>query len=149
MATNGYAIGCDLDGTLCDTQWREVHAQRRDWNAFHAGMVQDSPSAAVLLVVRSFISHGVPVVYFTGRPERYRAATTEWLEHHFVDSAHLYMRPDEDKRTDAELKAAQYQQFKDACPDLVLMFVMEDRDRVVAMWRDLGVPCFQVRPGAY
>ena len=30
-----------------------------------------------------------------------------------------------------------------------LIAVFEDRDRVVAMWRDAGVPCFQVAPGDF
>jgi hypothetical protein len=30
-----------------------------------------------------------------------------------------------------------------------LTAVFDDRDKVVAMWRAAGVPCFQVAPGAF
>ena len=28
-------------------------------------------------------------------------------------------------------------------------FVLDDRDQVVEMWRDMGLPCFQVAPGDF
>jgi hypothetical protein len=30
-----------------------------------------------------------------------------------------------------------------------LVAVFDDRDKVVAMWRSMGVPCFQVAPGDF
>lgn len=30
-----------------------------------------------------------------------------------------------------------------------LTAVFDDRDKVVAMWREAGVPCFQVAPGEF
>jgi hypothetical protein len=30
-----------------------------------------------------------------------------------------------------------------------IAFVVEDRDKVVAMWRELGLTCFQCQPGTY
>ena len=32
---------------------------------------------------------------------------------------------------------------------IVFDLAFDDRDRVVAMWREEGVPCFQVAPGDF
>lgn len=143
-----YAIGCDLDGTLCDVTWRQHHAKLRQWDAFHGGIPNDTPHMPVLLVVRSFLSHGTPVVFFTGRPERYRADTVRWLEENYLPANYLFMRADLDRRQDTVVKEEQYRLYQQQY-GWPLMFVLEDRNAVVAMWRSLGVPCFQVREAQY
>ena len=34
-------------------------------------------------------------------------------------------------------------------PEYEVLFVLDDRDSVVAQWRKMGVSCFQVAPGAF
>lgn len=143
-----YAIGCDLDGTMCDVTWRRAHAVAREWAWFYAGIPDDEPYMPVLLVVHSFLMRGTPIVWFTGRPEQHRAETVRWLEKNYLPTEMLYMRGDTDRRPDTEVKAEQYRLYQQQY-GWPLMFVMEDRDRVVAMWRKLGVSCFQVREGQY
>ena len=59
----------------------------------------------------------------------------------------LRMRGHTDYTPDDQLKRGWLKQARAAglTPDLVF----DDRDRVVAMWREEGIPCFQVAPGAF
>lgn len=146
----GYVI-CDLDGTLCDTRHRDHYARSRQWDHFHECLDLDLSHPAVLILVTLLLDRGMPIVYLTGRPERYRQRTVQWLSNYHVwrTSTHLLMRPDDDHRSDVVSKFDLYHAFADAHEGWRPLFVLEDRDRVVAMWRGLGLTCFQVREGAY
>ena len=147
----GYVI-CDLDGTLCDTRHREHFAQQKQWDQFHAHMSHDKCHPAVLVVVRMLLDRGLPVLYITGRPEQYRMDTLAWLNTYFLwfpNRTHLLMRQDLDHRSDVVYKMEAYQRWAEAHPTWRPLFAMEDRDRVVMMWRGLGITCFQTREGTY
>jgi phosphoglycolate phosphatase-like HAD superfamily hydrolase len=89
----------DLDGTVADVRHRLHHLQRRpkDWSAFFAGIPDDQPLAEGLAVARTLAADH-QLVYLTGRPERHRQATQEWLSRHDVPPGRLVMRRDGDRR---------------------------------------------------
>jgi hypothetical protein len=89
----------DLDGTVADVRHRLHHLQRRpkDWDAFFAGIADDPPLAEGLAVVRT-LADDHELVYLTGRPERYRRATQEWLRRHELPPGRLMMRRGGDRR---------------------------------------------------
>ncbi|UNO43214.1 hypothetical protein [Streptomyces sp. MST-110588] len=98
MATLPLAV-FDLDGTLADTGHRQHFLERRprDWNGFFAAAPQDPPLArGVALALKS--AGTCEVVYLTGRPERCRRDTLEWLDRHGLPQGRLWMRPNEDRR---------------------------------------------------
>ncbi|MER5717919.1 hypothetical protein [Streptomyces sp. NPDC002132] len=89
----------DLDNTLADTSHRQRFLERRprDWNAFFAAAPQDPPiPEGVALAVES--ARECEVVYLTGRPERCRRDTLEWLARHGLPDGRVYMRRDDDRR---------------------------------------------------
>ncbi|MGV9889196.1 phosphatase domain-containing protein [Streptomyces sp. NPDC003395] len=89
----------DLDNTLADTAHRQRFLQRRpkDWDAFFAAAPQDPPLAeGVALAVES--ARECEVVYLTGRPERCRSDTLDWLAAHGLPEGRVYMRRDDDRR---------------------------------------------------
>ncbi|MEU0058222.1 hypothetical protein [Streptomyces sp. NPDC006334] len=89
----------DLDNTLADTSHRQRFLERRprDWNAFFAAAPQDPPiPEGVALAVKS--ARECEVVYLTGRPERCRRDTLEWLARHGLPDGRVYMRRDDDRR---------------------------------------------------
>ncbi|MER5978207.1 hypothetical protein ABT142_17040 [Streptomyces sp. NPDC001857] len=89
----------DLDNTLADTSHRQRFLERRprDWNAFFAAAPQDPPiPEGVALAVES--ARVCEVVYLTGRPERCRRDTLEWLARHGLPDGRVYMRRDDDRR---------------------------------------------------
>jgi hypothetical protein len=99
------------------------------------------------------------IIFCSGRPERTRADTEEWLADNrfrrdigrapypnYTYYNGLYMRKDGDYRRDDIVK----QEILDAHinKDSVL-FVLDDRQSVVDMWRRNGVTCFQVAKGDF
>ncbi|MBM3686942.1 MAG: hypothetical protein FJW85_08095 [Actinobacteria bacterium] len=91
---------CDIDGVLADPGHRLHHVDgtSRDWEAFFAEAGQDP----VIDEGREFViqasSAGDAIVYLTGRPERLRAVTQAWLDHHRLPPGDLIMRGDDDRR---------------------------------------------------
>ncbi|MET9385511.1 hypothetical protein ABZY09_31670 [Streptomyces sp. NPDC002928] len=89
----------DLDNTLADTAHRQRFLERtpRDWDAFFAAAPHDPPIAeGVALAVES--ARECEVVYLTGRPERCRPDTLDWLAAHGLPEGRVYMRRNDDRR---------------------------------------------------
>lgn len=146
----------DLDGTLALIEHRRHYVSdgRRDWPAFYKACVDDVPNEPVIRVME-YLRRFADVWIFSGRSDEVAAQTIDWLAKHtsFMrwDLLHGYvltMREAGDYTPDDELK----KQWLDNM--LVedrqrLAAVFDDRDRVVKMWRDAGVACFQVAPGEF
>ncbi|MGW1721390.1 phosphatase domain-containing protein [Streptomyces sp. NPDC002306] len=89
----------DLDNTLASTAHRQRFLERspRDWAGFFAAAPQDPPIAeGVALAVAS--ARECEVVYLTGRPERCRPDTLDWLAAHGLPEGRVYMRRNDDRR---------------------------------------------------
>ncbi|MFG2602693.1 hypothetical protein ACGFT2_03865 [Streptomyces sp. NPDC048514] len=89
----------DLDNTLADTAHRQHHLESRprDWAAFFAAAPADPPLAeGVALALES--ARECEVVYLTGRPERCRRDTLEWLAAHGLPEGRVHMRGNADRR---------------------------------------------------
>lgn len=139
----------DLDGTICNNTHR-LHILEmlpRDWDRFHSYLHKDTPNEAVVMTMRALQALGIKIALCTGRTETYRDQTIAWLRRHDLAWDRLLMRPEGNKQSDDIVKPA----LADDCgfsPDNVL-FVMEDRDKMVRKWRQIGYVCFQVQEGAY
>ncbi len=89
----------DLDGTLADTAHRQrfLAGRPRDWDAFFAAAPEDPPLArGVELALAS--ARECEVGYLTGRPERCRADTVDWLARQGLPGGRIWMRRDNDRR---------------------------------------------------
>ncbi|WP_030348222.1 MULTISPECIES: nucleotidase [unclassified Streptomyces] len=89
----------DLDNTLADTAHRQhfLTSRPRDWDAFFAAAPQDPPLAEGVALAEE--SAGTcEVVYLTGRPERCRRDTLDWLAAHGLPEGPVHMRSDTDRR---------------------------------------------------
>jgi len=141
----------DLDGTLADASHRRhlVEGDKRYFDKFYDACYGDSPMAATITVARALWS-AHDLWMFSGRTERVAVLTETWLVKH--DIAHLFVRkrfrPEGDYTPDDKLKRQWYWEMDEA-DRARLILTFDDRDRIVAMWRELGVPCFQVAPGAF
>lgn len=143
------AIIVDIDGTLADCSHRVHHLQStpKDWDAFYAGCAHDSTIEGVyhLLSCVEFVGD-IALLFVTGRPERTRVDTEEWLSNR-ISWTKLVMRSNGDRRADDVLKREIYE--RDIAPYYDVLFCLEDRSRVVKMYRSLGVPCLQVAEGDF
>lgn len=134
----------DLDGTLADIRHR-VHFVRdgnRNYDAFFAACVDDVPYTHVISALRAHEDAGHTVEVWSARSDKVRAETMAWLERNGVHPANLtHMRVDGDTTEDAALKRSWLMALPDCDrPDVVY----DDRQRVVDMWREEDIPCFQV-----
>ena len=136
----------DLDGTLADVEHRRHHVAggNRRWDRFFAACVDDAPVEAVILAFRAHQAAGARVEVWSGRSDAVRRETEDWLERHALRPDRLLMRRASDHTPDDTLKES-WLDAADPKPSVVY----DDRDKVVAMWRRRGVPCFQVAPGDF
>lgn len=89
----------DLDNTLAGTAHRQRFLERRprDWDAFFAAAPHDPPlPEGIALVLGS--AEECEIVYLTGRPERCRRDTLDWLAAHGLPAGPVHMRGDADRR---------------------------------------------------
>jgi len=94
----------------------------------------------------SFKDEQRKVIFCSGRPERCREDTEKWLKRHGFNDYALWMREDGDFRRDDIVKQEILDKYLDK--DRV-MFVLDDRQQVVDMWRRNGLQCFQVAEGNF
>jgi phosphoglycolate phosphatase-like HAD superfamily hydrolase len=89
----------DLDNTLADTAHRQRFLERKplDWNGFFAAAPQDPPLAEGVALARES-ARECEVLYLTGRPERCRRDTVDWLAAHGLPEGRIRMRRDNDRR---------------------------------------------------
>jgi hypothetical protein len=95
----------DIDGVVADVRHRLHHLSGRpkNWPAFFAAAADDPPLAEGLRLVHE-LARDHEVIWLTGRPERLRSVTTDWLVGHALPAATLLMRADTDRRPARLLK---------------------------------------------
>lgn len=148
MAIRCYIV--DIDGTVANAAHRVHHIKKspKDWDSFHAGVHLDKPHMHMWTLLRHLQDSGVDFVYVSGRPERNREATLKWLyDHEFPYASALYMRAEKDFRDDSIVKSELLDKLLAEGWSPIMAF--DDRDRVVKMWRERGVPCLQVAEGNF
>ncbi|WP_181804261.1 phosphatase domain-containing protein [Streptomyces shenzhenensis] len=131
----------DIDGVVADVSHRVVHltAAPPDWETFFALAGSDTPlPQGLALVAEVLATH--EVAWLTGRPERIRAVTTDWLSAQGLPTGHLHMRPDGDDRPASVLKSAWLVELARIRPVAV---VVEDDDAVVSALLAAGWPVRQ------
>jgi predicted kinase len=145
---NREAIIIDLDGTLSDTSHRIHHLRgnKPNWHAFFAGIEEDEVNRAVEAAYKMALAANYTILLVSGRPETYRIPSETWLRRHgFTDYFALFMRQVQDQSPDTEVKSKIYDRY--IAPYFDVLFILEDRPRVVQMWRDKDLVCFQVQAG--
>jgi hypothetical protein len=160
----------DLDGTLANIDARRDKATKSngklDWDVFSSSsnIKLDVPNEPVVKMAQMFAENGFNVVIFSGRNDRSFHTTRSWLTHNRIPFQKLIMRPDKflnwgDKIASGNI-ATQEMRFM---PDEILkkhmldlfvdiddvFLVVDDRNKVVDMWRSLGLTVFQVAEGDF
>jgi phosphoglycolate phosphatase-like HAD superfamily hydrolase len=137
----------DIDGTLADVSERIHHVSKKpkNWNAFFAGMAQDKAIHSMVRLCNLLYDSGIQIVLCSGRSEEHRQQTVEWLAQQGVNYHDLLLRKEKDRRSDTEVK----RELLAALDKSKILFVVEDRSRVVEMWRSEGLVCLQCAPGEF
>ena len=135
----------DLDGTLALDKQREHHLLKtpKDWDAWHNECHLDEPHHPIVRLAKDLDVTGHRIEIWSGRSDQVIGLTYLWLADHGLSNFPLRMRKQGDHREDTIIKQEFLAEF--GRPDLVF----DDRQRVVNMWRSLGIVCCQVAPGDF
>ena len=144
----------DLDGTLAlIDKRREVSTKpngKLDWGKFFnsTNIKLDEPNLPVIKMAQLFSEQGFNIVILSGRSNKTETATRSWLSKNKVPFNKLIMRNSETDHftPDWVLKKNMLDENLDI-NDVFL--VVDDRDRVVKLWRSLGLTTFQVAEGNF
>ena len=135
------AILVDMDGTLCI---REGFSNRDPYDWSRAN--EDGACPVVSDIVHRF-SADHTIIILTARPKSAELICRSWLKTNRVPFDHIFTRQDKDFREDSIVKEEIYNQYiKDFWK---VNFVLDDRQRVVDMWRSLGLKTLQVDTGDF
>ena len=142
------AIICDLDGciSLFDHHRGPYEGEK---------CADDDVNPAVQLIlekvrtVDSDVSglNDIDIIFMSGREDKFRPQTLEFLHKTGLVWHKLYMRQTGDMRKDSIIKRELYEtHVKDK---FNIVCILDDRDQTVSMWRSLDLPCFQVNWGKF
>ena len=132
------AIVCDIDGTLAHMHDRSPY----DWSKVGNDMV-DIPIAWLT----SILFRSVSVVLVSGRDASCHKETQDWLAKNGICYTKLIMRKEGDNRPDEIVKEEIFNEH--IRENYNVRFVLDDRNKVVDMWRQLGLKCLQVAEGDF
>ena len=134
----------DVDGTLMNIQHRRHHVAGpdKDWPAFFDAMEFDTINDHVFHLAHALKNDGYGIVVVSGRNERHRQITEKQLAFGKLDYKMLIMRPDDNYDPDFVFKKQVLDKMRESGLDP--QFSVDDRPSVVQMWRENGVPCFDV-----
>lgn len=134
------AIIVDIDGTLANY---EPHRGPHDTSKYHL----DTPHGDVIETVNKLKGAGYDVLVTSGRDAAFFDVTRAWLRVQHVGMDRLIMRPEGDRRKDAIVKHDLYHEHIAGKYNVIMVF--DDRQRVVDMWRAIGLTCAQVNYGDF
>lgn len=132
---------CDIDGTI---------ALRRGRSPYDQSKVLEDAFDPRMNFLLSSLSEKFQIIFLSGRQDtkQCREDTEKWLKDNLrLSEVTLIMRSEGDFRPDDVVKKELYQKYIKDKYNVVCVF--DDRDKVVKMWRNLGLLCCQVYYGNF
>lgn len=129
----------DIDGTLAHGVNRNIFDESR--------VSTDEADRDIIKILRIITLSYTDIVIVSGRTDGCRKDTLQWLEEHGVVPDVLFMRAKEDHRDDTIVKHEIYE--KHISNEWNVIAVFDDRNKVVGMWRKLGLKTLQVQEGNF
>ena len=144
----------DLDGTLAlIDKRRDVSTKsngKLDWDKFFdpSNIKLDVPNPPVVKLAQMLAEDGFTIIIFSGRTDKTKFTTRSWLSNNRIPFHKLVMRDSKINHytPDDILKKDMLDKYIDI-NDVFL--VVDDRQKVVDMWRSLGLTVFQVADGNF
>lgn len=140
------AVIFDIDGTLANNNHRSPY--------YLDSLLADRPIPFVVETLKHYFQQGYRIILVSGRhkgthenPTKHYENTERWLMSNRIPYDKLFMREHNDRRKDDIVKEEIF--WNNIEPYSNVRAAYDDRDRVVAMWRRIGVPCFQVEYGDF
>lgn len=130
----------DLDGTLA----LRVPGGRH-WSDYKR-CGEDLPNDPVMTMVR-VLGAKSKIVIVSGREDCAMAESKDWLTRYSITFDAIFLRRTGDYRGDDVVKREIYERHIKG--KYRVLGVIDDRNKVVDMWRSLGFMCAQVAPGDF
>jgi beta-phosphoglucomutase-like phosphatase (HAD superfamily) len=142
----------DIDGTLAEFDAPRlghlVHGPTKQWQNFHVAMASAPVIAPVARLLHRLRSGGEAIVLCSGRPDGWREETLAWLTTMEIEHDALYLRDrTSDSLSDPEVKQVALNRI--LADGFKPWLVVDDRNNVVAFWRNAGLTCLQCAPGDF
>lgn len=135
-----HCIIVDVDGTLAHNyNGRSFY----DWDRVR----DDTVDLVVKAIVNSYDGLNRRIIVMSGRDGIAYGDTYKWLEDNGIKFSKLVMRAQGDMRPDEIIKKELYEEHVE--PLYNVDFVLDDRNKVVKMWRSLGLKVLQVAEGNF
>lgn len=128
--------------------WYHLETNKKfkpDWKAFFKACDKDKPILHTMQVMRALFNYSdfiTPAQIWSGRCESVRDKTERWLQHYGLTYGCLKMRPLGDSTPDDQLKERWLDEALGNGEQV--SFVVDDRPKVVRMWRRRGIYVFDV-----
>jgi FMN phosphatase YigB (HAD superfamily) len=133
------AIIVDLDGTLAIFEGVRSGLDFSD-------VTNDKINKPIKIIIDALNSLNFSIIILSGRPEYTLKQTKQWLKKHRIKYEKIILK-DEPGKKDWETKKEIYE--KEIAPYYDVIFILEDRNNVVKMWREMGLTCLQVNETNY
>jgi len=138
----------DIDNTLANVyhRWHHLQNGKKEWKEFFEKQHKDEPHQAVLDVLHALHSVGDKIIVVTGRDERFRDESLEWLNKHIhyeFANEDLYMRPGGNREDDDILKVHIIKDWLNKNPGYKVSGIFEDRHRIIDAFRAEGWYTFE------
>lgn len=130
----------DIDGTLAHMGDRR---NPYEWSKVGLDVVDNS----LKRVIQSHAQHGDAIILLSGRDGLCREETEQWLKDNFIHYDLLCMRAVNDPNKDCIIKEQLYREYIEPHYDVIAVY--DDRNSVCAMWRSIGLKCYQVAEGDF
>tara|TARA_R100000656_G_scaffold117522_2_gene90918 strand:+ start:12706 stop:13146 length:441 start_codon:yes stop_codon:yes gene_type:complete len=140
---------CDIDGTLANVVHRLhlVSGEEKNWEEFNSKSKEDNVKEDIANILRQLYSdEETEISIITAREDKWIEDTKRWLDLNDIPYNNLHMRKAGDRRSDSDVKR---EIFRKNYKKKDIWFVLEDRVKVVKMWRELELTCLQVSEGDF
>lgn len=164
----------DVDGTLVDCSHRKVYLNvckncneieefhqepavnecelfvpgKKNHKIFYAKCIEDTPIYHVIKWAQACHEAGYYVIIVSGRPTDLAGdATVASMAMHGVPYQHLFMRAGGDYSDDTRVKQEILDRILKWIPKEQILFTVDDRPRVIRMWKANGIKCYDVGEG--
>jgi len=141
----------DIDGTLADPMERLHHivGSKKDWETYDSLAHTDQPINAIITLTQVLFLAGYEIMLLTGRSERVRHTTVDWLKKYNVPYHYLVMRAQDDHREDTAVKLENLEAFRQKFPNKEVQTIFEDRKRLAEAFRKASYHVCHVAEGDF
>lgn len=138
------AIIFDIDGTLADhkNRLKYIEQKPKKWDLFFSESIYDKPLKHIKIIYDALKKTGkYYIIIMTGRPNKYKAITIEWLQKNGFDYDKLLMRPTNNFKQNLEMKEILLQKIMQYYE---VVFAFDDDEKIMELYKKYNIKVLHV-----